>query len=455
MPRLQRPMNCLSPNVRLSFVLASALAVSGCLGTAERHASNSDRRPAMPTMAPGAETSRWPLFTDAELIASALRAARNGDAAGATPALMNVSDPIRRRQLMEKVTTSLVETDPRMAARLAVEWANTTQHLALVSAPVRAMAKAEGEQALRWAYELPDSTAARAARRAVVDELVLSEPRGTMVRIEALPTGVTRDELLVHAAGTWGRRDPDAAIGWLRQRPDGELKPRLISSVGFEVAHSRPHRALEVAEMLPEGRNRWLLFSAIGQTWVAVDSKAALAWAGKLPAGEPRDAAFAGIDTGYGVPVQRRMTNAPGSRGIRSRGGAATVALEKEANSPDFAAWLATQSKKMTREEAILEYVRQRGAAQPASVGPLIESLPMGATRQQASAIFVEGLLISSPGEAARWVRSLPRSERTDELVEKTARRWMVTNPDAAVDFVEQSTLPGYMKDRLLRDAGR
>ena len=109
----------------------------------------------------------------------------------------------------------------------------------------------------------------------------------------------------------------------------------------------------------------------------------------------------------------------------------------------------------MTRDEAILEYVRQRGALQPAAVGPMIESLPTGATRQQASAIFVDGLLLSSPAEAARWVRSLPRSERTDELVEQTARRWMVTNPDAAVDFVEQSTLPGYMKDRLLRDAGR
>jgi hypothetical protein len=409
----------------------------------------------MPMMAPGAETSQWPLFTDAELVAAALRAARNGDAAGATQGLMKVSDPIRRRQLMEKVTASLMETDPRMATRLAVEWANATQHLAIVSAPARAMAKAEGEQALRWAHDLPDSPAARAARRSVVDELAVSEPYGTIVRIEALPAGVARDELLVHAAGAWGRRDSDAAIGWLRQQPDSELKPQLISSVGFQVANSKPARALEVADMLPEGRNRWLLFSAIGQTWVATDSKAALAWAAKLPAGELRDAAFAGIDTGYGMPSSRRRANAPGSRGLRTRGGAAAVALEKESNSPDFAAWLATQTRKMTREEAILEYVRQRGAAQPASVGPLIESLPMGAMRQQASAIFVEGLLISSPGEAARWVRSLPRSEQTDELVEKTARRWMVTNPDAAVDFVEQSTLPGYMKDRLLRDANR
>jgi hypothetical protein len=440
---------------RLSFVLASGLVVGGCLGTGERHASNPGRRPSMPTMAAGAEASQWPLFTDAELTASALRAAQGGDVAGATRTLTNVSDPIRRRQLMEKVTRTLVETDPRMATRLAIEWANTTQHLVLVSSPARAMAKADGEQALRWSFELPDSFAARAARRSVVEELVATDARGTIVRIEALPAGATRDELLIHAAGAWTRRDPDAAIAWLRTLPETELKRKLTSSVGFAVAHSKPERALEVAEMLPEGRDRWLLLSAIGQTWVAVDSKAAVAWAAKLPAGEQRDAAFAGIDTGYGMPVRRRIAGAPGSRGVRTRGGAAMVALEKEASSPDFAAWLATQGKGMSRDEAILEYVRQRGALQPAAVGPLIESLPMGATREQATAIYVEGLLIGSPGEAARWVRSLPRSERSDELIEKTAKQWLLTNPDAAADWIQQSTLPEHRKEQLLRDARR
>jgi hypothetical protein len=85
----------------------------------------------------------------------------------------------------------------------------------------------------------------------------------------------------------------------------------------------------------------------------------------------------------------------------------------------------------------------------------LIQSLPLGPTREQATAIYLDGLLIASPAEAARWVRSMPRSERTDELVEKAARQLMNKNPDAAAEFVEQSTLPGYMKDRLLRDANR
>jgi hypothetical protein len=123
-------------------------------------------------------------------------------------------------------------------------------------------------------------------------------------------------------------------------------------------------------------------------------------------------------------------------------------------NSPDFEAWLATQAPGLSREEAILEYVRQRGAAEPEAVGPLIATLP-GHIRDQAMAIYLDGLLIGSPREAARWVRSLPRSERSDELIEKTARRYLMVNPEAALEWLEQSTLPIHRKEQLLREVGR
>ncbi|MGH7946710.1 MAG: hypothetical protein ACREH8_17440, partial [Opitutaceae bacterium] len=109
----------------------------------------------------------------------------------------------------------------------------------------------------------------------------------------------------------------------------------------------------------------------------------------------------------------------------------------------------------MSREEAILEYIRQRGALEPGAIGPLISTLPPGYARDQATEIYLDGLLLgSSPMEAARWVRSLPRSERSDELIEKTARRWLLASPDAAADWLEQTTLPPHRKAQLLREAG-
>lgn len=393
---------------------------------------------------------------ESEVMVAAVAAARANDLAGALRAVTTIGELPRRLSVAQRVLAELGASDPRLGARVAMELANGLQQQGLVDAPAKNFARREPDVALRWAAEQPLDAMGRALRRGVVDELVARDVHGTMDRIGALPAGVVRDELHVLAAGAWARRDSSAAIDWLRSQPENELKPQLISSVGFEVAHTRPERALEVAEMLPAGRDRWLLFSAIGQTWVAVDAKAAQAWAAKLPAGEPRDAAFAGIDTGYGVPVSRRNSGAPGTRGsYRTRGGAAAVALQPQVESPDFAAWMALQRPGMSRDEAILEYVRQRGALQPSAVGPFIDALPAGPTRDQAASLYIEGLLIGSPAEAARWVRSLPRSERNDELIEKTARSWLATNPEAAADWLEQSTLPPFRKEQLLREAGR
>ena len=151
------------------------------------------------------------------------------------------------------------------------------------------------------------------------------------------------------------------------------------------------------------------------------------------------------------------MAGVSGIRGgsSRTRGGTAAAIAWPEINSPAFAAWLATQPRGMSREEAILEYIRQRGALEPAAVRPLLESMPPGYARDQATDIYLDGLLIGSPMEAARWVRSLPRSERNNELLEKTARRLLMTHPDIGADWLEQSTLPRERKEQLLRDAGR
>lgn len=454
-PRSDRIASFGFPRAGLAGLIGVGLA--GCMTSGERYSSTPDRPPAMPTVALASVADLPPAPpVETDVVAAAARAARANDLAGATRAVATIAEAPRRSLVAQRVVAELGAEDSRLAVRSAVELANGLQQPGLVDGPARNFARSESDAALRWMVELPADPMSRTVQRSAVDELVAMDARGTLERIAALPAGPSRDELIVTAAGAWARRDFDAAIAWLRAQPESALKPRLISNVGFEVAHTRPDRALEVADMLPAGRDRWLLFSAIGQTWVAVDSKAALTWAAKQPAGEPRDAAFAGIDTGYGVPVSRRSSGAPGTRGsYRTRGGAAAVALQSEAGSPDFTAWLALQPPGMSRDEATLEYVRQRGALQPAAVGPFIESLPAGPTRDQAASLYVEGLLTGSPAEAARWVRSLPRSERNDELIEKTLRSWLVTNPDAAMEWLQQSTLPPFRKEQLLREAGR
>lgn len=432
-----------------------AVGLGGC-ASGERQASNPDRRPPMPTIAP-AGTAIQPLFaSDVERAAAVVQLVQSNQIGSAVSRLEKFPTYAERSRIVTRVMAELAQRDPGAGGRLLVALPANAVPVGVVEDFAQAWVARDATAALAWAAGLPDDPTGRTARRAVAQQLVARDPRAAVDTISKLPQNPARDDTLVAAGAAWSRRDPDAAIGWLRELPDGDLRRRLTSSIAFEIAQVRPQRAAEVADMLPAGRDRWVLFSAIAQTWVAMDSKAALNWAAQLPAGEARDAALAGADTGMGIPGKRRIADAPGTRSgaSRTRGGGAAV-LVQEVNSAAFAAWLATQPPGMSRDEAILEYVRQRGALEPGAIGPWLESLPQGATRDRAMQIYVEGLVTRSPLEATRWVQQLPRSDRSDELLEKTARELIRTNPDAAAQWIEQSTLPQDRKDWLLREAGR
>lgn len=442
----------------------SLLGLLVVLGTMAGGCNSSGARRNFTTIAPPAmpQANATPAYTpgikaDADIVASALQLARAGDAAAAAAEISVPRDPLDRVRLAERVAAALAATDLAASTALVRALPLGGAQLAAVGAVAQAHAESDPEKALAWALAWSDVHTGRAARQAVARALVAREARGTIDRIVRRPSDVARDDLLVAAAAAWARRDAPAALEWLRAWPEDALKPRLTSGIGFEIAQTQPERAVEVAELLPVGRNRWLLLSAIAQTWVAVDAKAALAWAGRLPAGEAREAAFAGAETGFGVPLARRGGNAPGTRGgsSRTRGGAGAIATMNPTDSPAFSAWLATQTGTLSRDEAILEYVRQRGALEPQSVGAWLATLPGGPNRERAMEIYIENVLPTAPAEVARWLRTFPRSDRTDEMIETTARRWLLTNPDAAAGWLQDQPLPGYLKDRLLRDAGR
>ena len=107
----------------------------------------------------------------------------------------------------------------------------------------------------------------------------------------------------------------------------------------------------------------------------------------------------------------------------------------------------------MSHEEAILEFVRQRGAADLGAVGNVVAMLPDASVRQRAIDIYLDQALRNSPANAANWLRSLPPSDQSQDMIEKTARQWMQTDPRAAETWLQETSLPGFRKEELLRQA--
>jgi hypothetical protein len=448
-------MNARFPTGGDVTLLVVCLLTAGCIEKTARHPTNV-APPTLMTLRP-VPAEVVPVVPESEVLAEALAEVQRNDLSAAIRRLEGVRESTARNRIATALVRNLAERDPRRAAALAETLPAGGTRMGGLEVAGRAFVRSDSAAAIEWARGLGDRSTAGAARRVIAEELIRTDARAAIDRITALPDDTAREEMLGFAAAAWVRHDAASAISWLRNLPDDERKQRLTTTMGFEIAQRNPNEAIALAETLPTGRNRWLLFSAIGQTWVATDSKAALGWAARLPAGEPRDAAFAGIETGLGVPSSRRVPSAPGMRGRGSRSSPRAAAPEwPEVASPAFAAWLATQLPGMSRDEAILEYVRQRGVLEPQAIGQWLASLPGSTTRDRAMEIYVDSLLVaSSPAEAARYISSLPRSDRTDDMVEKTAERWLLTSPDAASAWIHQTPMPAERRERLLREAGQ
>lgn len=408
------------------------------------------RVPAMPTVraaapAPGNGEG------DKRLTAEAIEAARAGQSADATAKLAQIPEPSARLRAAEHVVRELAEANPALAAALALALESGPAQANGLALAARAWAPRDERAALAWAAAIREPVAAGVALREVAEVIVRRDPRAALAQVEALPEELARADARIAVGAAWARMDPAAALDWLGGQRDD---PRLRAAMIFAVGQVEPRRASGLLRELPAGRERAVLAASIGQTWVAQDRAAAMAWAGDLAVGAERDAAFAGIETGLGVPAVRRRAGVPGQRTIRSRGqGGGEMILRGDF--PEFTAWLATQPPEREREEVLVEFVRQRGPADTGAIGRWLAGLPGSTGRDRALQIYLEGRLTGSPAEAAAFLRELPRSDVSDAMIEQVARRWLITNPDAAVPWLRDTNVPGFLKDRLLREAGR
>lgn len=403
--------------------------------------------PPMPSM--GSREAPKPETPESEIVARALSAALNGDFT-ATQKILDLAPSVAARaSAAEKVVTVLADQAPPKAARVALELPSGPKTSTAIEIAATAWTQRAPDEALRWSIAIEDPASANVARRAVTRLLVDRDPSEALGRIQALPVSRARDEMVGLAAGAWARRDANAAVRWLEQQPNDARREQLASTVAFELAQVSPARAIELAETLPVGRNRWLVFSGIAQTWVALDQDAAIAWANRLQRGEAHDAAIAGINTGLGVAATRRSPMPSGAARIPR--GRATYAIGPDNDPPAFSAWLATQPQTMSREEAIVEYVRQRGSQDGGAIGSWLANLPGEPARSRALDTYFQEVVRSSPATAANWLRSLPSSDRSDEMIETVARRWLQTDPRAAEAWLRETNLSPVRQEELLR----
>jgi hypothetical protein len=59
------------------------------------------------------------------------------------------------------------------------------------------------------------------------------------------------------------RQDPSRALAWAAGMFDGPVKPRILASIGFELAQLEPATALRLTEEIASPTDRALLLASI------------------------------------------------------------------------------------------------------------------------------------------------------------------------------------------------
>lgn len=83
---------------------------------------------------------------------------------------------------------------------------------------------------------------------------------------------------------SWARRDPTAALAWIRFSAPEKVYAKALSSVIPELAKRDPQAAIAALEEIPPGQRRWTAFSGAVQQWAGQAPSSAAKYVAGLPA---------------------------------------------------------------------------------------------------------------------------------------------------------------------------
>jgi hypothetical protein len=240
---------------------------------------------------------------------------------------------------------------------------------------------------------------------------------------------------------SWSKVNPDSALRWFSQLPDGDQKKQARNSILNGVARSDPQRAIDFANQLPEGTDRTQLVNRALDALSAKDPAQALAAARSLPDGDSRktalDTVVSKIATTNLEEAQRLIAELPANT-VSGATGNVAAALTK--NDPSKAlAWAETLPEGASRQSAFASLASTWAGKDVEAVAQWLDKLPGGASRDSAVAGFASRTAPRDPEGATAWASTLPAGEQRNTVLQRTLSIWQRTNAQAASEWISSS----------------
>lgn len=255
-------------------------------------------------------------------------------------------------------------------------------------------------------------------------------------------------------ASEWVRQDPDGALKWAKALPE-EVRGDALNNVVQHFTAENPLKAAEIAMGL-EGESQERALRSIADQWSRTHPEAALEWASTLEgdtkseameealenwASQDPDAAVAFVGNLSGGD-QERFFPEVAERWARRDAGSAQAAAEWVSDFPE------SEGKERATGEVMSAWMR----SDPTAASTWLGEQPAGGSKDRGIvSLLNDRQLRENPGTAVVWAEQISDDGQRSEQVQRSSRRWLASDRDAAVEYIESSpSLNAEQKSELI-----
>jgi hypothetical protein len=223
----------------------------------------------------------------------------------------SINDELLLRKTLPVIISSIAETDPERAFNLALRAPDSLSRQRELDRVIRIVAETDPEKAFEFFQGIPEGVNAenlvpsmslilqsasleqihgyvervgdpkarnQMLQSAMQSKVGLNAPEEAEQLLVRISKGKVRNESFRMFAGSWSRKDPDAALEWLGQLPAGDERDFAITGFARTVVRSDPESALAWAASIDKEYIRTQTIRDLSQRWMNSDRAAAAPW---------------------------------------------------------------------------------------------------------------------------------------------------------------------------------
>jgi thioredoxin-like negative regulator of GroEL len=388
----------------------------------------------------------------------------------------------RRRSAMVDLAFALAQKDPAAALSLARSLPGDDGQRFLIGA-LNGWCLKDAEAAIAYAVQLPDDGDFTLVY--MFDKIASKDPDKAIKLLEQIPSENKQNEALRKIGFRWAISDPNAALDLANQQTDPKVKSEILKGVIDGMAQKNPERALELAQSLPanerEGRIDYILtvlsesdpegavgyamnlpsnkftnmtISRLAGQWISSDPQGALAWYGSLTDPKLKEQVARNMidnlskdDLAKSLDLLDTMPPGFFQNQALSRIGRNWAQTDQNAALD----WANVQTDPEVKFEILQGVIEGMSVRDPNSAFQLVQSLPAGNSQNSIIITSLGSMAQSDPRSAISLASGIANADDRSKAQQNVVRRWKRSDPAAATQWINSSSLPQDVKARLLQ----